>query len=531
MENVRSIIDNLASDKIKEREGALNALREVFSRDSVVANFNVGKDGRSKPMVWLTIFQALFTSVAKEKVAIVKKASAKGGTTSTTAALRRLTETARAVRWLIERTVHLLNKKVITALVTHLSQMLSADRSHTSQLFQPVALDYAKALKCLLSFQPHLEHLDDGLWVKLVEISFNVVLEDPINTHFDLTGNDDDEPEADSDMYVDDDVLADDSDDAPKSETPSRGTKRSRRDPSLSPRKRAKRKRVTSVTLEQVEFASLLPILIGSPVAPIVAEDFPYIASAILSRLQRFLELNLADSSLLHDYLTTLKHTLNHLSLNKKYEVEKFARVSWDALVGLWGTKDKRMKEDLVIVLRQLFEFIVCPEFGEGSDVRKLPHFDSVEGIGRLWQALNGEADNKWGMEGLQLESLRLENMDKERHRGSHRNPFTANTFRSGLNFDSSQALSWCILELQSDCAAQVRMGFPLMVIFSNPQRLLVIQIVGVHAGRSFARTFDPQRQQTFSVGKSCHLSSSFYSTWIKHSGFALSPPMFTVLR
>lgn len=457
MENVKDIINNLSSDKIKEREGALNTLREVFSRDSVVANFNVGKDGRSKPMVWLTIFQALFTSVAKEKVAITKKASARGGTTSTNAAMRRLTETSRAVRWLIERTVHLLNKKVITALVTHLSQMLPVDRSPLSKLFQPVALDYAKALKCLMSFQPHLEHLDDSLWVKLVELSFNVVLEDPINAHFDLADGEGDEPGADSDMYVDDDVLVDDSDEALNSETPSRGTKRSRRDPSLSPRKKVKRSKITSVTLEQVEFASLLPILIGSPVAPIIAEDFPHVASGILSRLQRFLDLYPAESSLLHDYLTALKHTLSHLSLNKKYEVEKFARLSWDALVGLWGTKDKKMKEDLVIVLRQLFQFIVCPDFGEGGDLPKLPHFDRVAGIGRLWQVLNGEADNKWGMEGLQLESLRLENLDKGYYKRNHGNPFTANTFRSGPNFDASQALSWCTLELQSDCAAQVR--------------------------------------------------------------------------
>ncbi|KDR80743.1 hypothetical protein GALMADRAFT_241175 [Galerina marginata CBS 339.88] len=466
MSNLRAVLDSLKSDKIKERQEALTSLREVFSQDKVLQQFHISqKGGQSTPTLWLPVFQALFHTVMLEKATATKKSNAKSGTSSA-AALRRLSDAASTVRWLTERAIAFMNRKVVMALVQHLTQMLSSDRTPNAQLFIPVALDYAKALKCIVSHTPHLEHLDDDTWVKIVEIAVNIVLDDPINSSF--AGREDETPMhgADSDMYAEDETVdeLEDSDDLPASVAVN-SKKRPRREPApipiVSPRKskpqgRGRRNVVISVSLEQVEFASLLSIMVASPVAPLLSKEHSGLASGLLMRLERFLERYPADSSLLHDYLIILISTLRHLSLNKKYEIERFARSTWSALVGLWGTKDRRLKESLIVVLRYLFQFTICPSYTEQP---KLPSFDCAEEIGRLQDWLDGEAESRWGVDGLSLDSLRLQVDDIKDNKSSVPNreeAFVAKTFRAGWDFDSDQALSWAIIELQADCAGKL---------------------------------------------------------------------------
>jgi ataxia telangiectasia mutated family protein len=148
-----------------------------------------------------------------------------------------------------------------------------------------------------------------------------------------------------------------------------------------------------------------------------------------------------------------LSSTLSTLSLNKKHIVQKFAHASWDGLVQLWGTKNKRMKEGIIIVLRILFPFVISDnDLFDANDT----HFDCAESIGRLWSLLNGEAESRWGVDCLSLDCLRLE-LVKTDGRSDETVPFVANTFRSGWSFDEGQALAWAILELQADCASKVR--------------------------------------------------------------------------
>jgi ataxia telangiectasia mutated family protein len=75
-------------------------------------------------------------------------------------------------------------------------------------------------------------------------------------------------------------------------------------------------------------------------------------------------------------------------------------------------------------------------------------------GIAHLWRLLDGEAESRWGVDGLSLECLRLELTDPEDVTGG---AFVAQTFRAGSNFDAVQALAWAILELQADCAEKVK--------------------------------------------------------------------------
>jgi len=148
MNNLKTVLHQLKSDKVKERQEGISSLRTVFARDSTVLSLDESGDGRA----WLVVFQALFTSVLNEKSALNKK------NTSSAAALRRLGDCAAAVRWLTERAVHRLNKKVVKPLLAHLLQTMV----YQGELFLPVALDYIKAIRCVVGWTPHLEHLDEA---------------------------------------------------------------------------------------------------------------------------------------------------------------------------------------------------------------------------------------------------------------------------------------------------------------------------------------------------------------------------------
>jgi serine-protein kinase ATM len=176
-----------------------------------------------------------------------------------------------------------------------------------------------------------------------------------------------------------------------------------------------------------------------------------HLASSILDRLKRFLVFYHPDSSLLHDFLTILSATFSHLALNKRKEVEDFARTTWDHLVGLWAVKDRRLKEGVVAVLRVMFHYITT----EASNRKSSPN--CIDGIHHLWNLLNSEADSRRGIDGLSFEALRLELSDNQENADSkEHNAFTSKTFRAGWHFDASQALSWAVLELQADCASEV---------------------------------------------------------------------------
>jgi ataxia telangiectasia mutated family protein len=211
-------------------------------------------------------------------------------------------------------------------------------------------------------------------------------------------------------------------------------------------------------SLEQIECTSLLAILLRFSSAPLLSSTSPYLASSILRRLHRFIEIYPTDTSMHHDYILSVSATLSHLSLNKKQDVTKFARGTWDGLVGLWGTKNKRMKEGLVGVLRVLFPFYTTTDdlsSWNGSPSK----FDCSSGINKLWRLLDGEAESRWGVDALSLDSLRLEVASTAwEHGDNDKGAFAKHTFSAGWHFDVGQALAWAILELQADCAEKVHL-------------------------------------------------------------------------
>jgi ataxia telangiectasia mutated family protein len=439
---INTLIEQMKSNGVKERQAAIASLRAALARDGVVAEL----DNSPKRLGWLALFQALFAAV------LIEKSLATHGSKSASAAKRRIAEAASAVRWLTERSVHqLTHKNVVKALLNHLVQT----SSHQGKLFLPIALDYAKAIRCVLDYPPHLEHIDDDMWVKLAEIGFNVVLGDSLRKKLaeDIENqNDTIGREAGSDSVLEDD----DSGDSPASTVETRKRRRGggggTPEPSLT-RSNIQRTQPYPVSVEQIEYASVLSLLLTFSSAPLLASEYPNLGSAVLNRLLRFLNSYPSDTSLHPDFFVMLSATLSHLALNLRSVVTQFAQASWDALLGTWGTKNKAVKENLIIVLRILFPFYTT---GYPEAVSSYLDFSYVDGVSRLWSLLGGEAESRWGVDGLSLDSLRLSLIEIGDTSESKPGAFLARTFRYGRDFDANQAASWTILELQADCAEKV---------------------------------------------------------------------------
>ena len=495
MSTLEEVRKQLQSTKSRERQEALATIRHIFQKDEVVARH---EEDKTKGSGWLTLFQALFVTVKSEKTSYEKASSRAAGPTA--AVTKRLGEATSVVRWLTERSVERLSRGARNALFNHLTQTMV----RSGGLFEPVVLDYVKALRCLVGYPPHLAYMDDSMWIDLVKLSLNVILGRSITTFLgDIVEEEEDDERrsvssrsGDTDMHVDEE---------PGTSTP-RSTKKRRRADTVSSSppisKSSSSRTLQPVSLVQIEFTGLLATLLQSSSAPLLHSEYEYLPSAILNGLQEFLVCYPADTSLHHDYLTALSATLSHLELNFRELVSKFAWKSWDSLVGIWATKNRGMKEVLVAILKTLFPHVAIGKFGSESEELRLPT-DGVygDGLGRLWYTLDAEAESRWGVELLSQDSLRLQiqypgNLPLD----SSNSAFAARTFRSFWHFDSGQALAWAVLELQADCAEKVAFILPPVLFFLRSEwNVTVVYSVGIDAFGSVE--WDQEREQTRSQG------------------------------
>ncbi|RPD76341.1 hypothetical protein L226DRAFT_505666 [Lentinus tigrinus ALCF2SS1-7] len=449
--NLARTLDNLTSDKATERQQGRDALRNAFERTSVVLHLD--EKGKGKP--WLAVFQALFASFTKELKACVSKTGILPTQTTGrgSAALKRLGDVASVVRWLTERSIERLNGRVIKCLLTHLTHAIV----YQGELLMPVALDYAKTINFIVAYKPHLYALKDDMWHDLLALAFNVVVgRGPRRKFAEDLDREDDGAELDSDVEMDE------SDGTDRGEGPSTSKlKRPRPASHSSPHRRATVTRTSQpVTLEQIEFMSVVSILLCSPVAPLLAgpddgteraqqnpNRFPRI---LLSYFTRFLRIYTGDTSMHHDFLIALSSALSHLTLNCRQLVNWFANDNWEALVSMWGMKNQSLKGHLAVILRQLFPYLLVDAL-DSEAVE--PNVDPAAALSALWNALEASAYSRGSVLSLSLESLQLRLLDPE---VEERAAFTTQTFASGWHFDSEKALSWAVLELQADCAEKL---------------------------------------------------------------------------
>lgn len=422
---VKSALAALDSDKIKDRVGALDRLRTTFASDQALYNYSTDDEGNVVPEHWKALYISLFNAFRREKETVKTQAKSKDSKAlSSTPAYSRLEGVANAIRWFTERCVDSLGGEVMNWLLEELSGKLV----YNNKLLAPAALDLFKAAKEMVGQPTYLEHWSQDNWETYVRLCFNVLLGDPIGRDM----NDEIQDISDSEQS-----------EAQASEA------------GLPTQKRpARRTSKVVVSKEQVVCADLLSVLLQSATHPLTAAfDTESTPDAIYSRLERLLRKYPSESSLLQDYLKIVAATLEQLSLNDIYRTRSFAYSTWEYFVNLWGLKDKGMKEQLLIILRILFPYIVAgePVFeGEGR----------LDSLRSLSSALGKEAEMRAGSTMLNLSALRLElrvqgaiDMDESA------NPFTAETYRFSENVDGDQALCWAILELQADCLNEVRLS------------------------------------------------------------------------
>lgn len=105
---------------------------------------------------WHRIFESLFRFVDLERSVYVKSLGSRKPAQSKSSHFNNLAGTASVLRDVVELAVSKIQIKTAKAIVEHIVQSI---QSPDGGLLAPVALDYTKSLRCVLAFQPHVEHL------------------------------------------------------------------------------------------------------------------------------------------------------------------------------------------------------------------------------------------------------------------------------------------------------------------------------------------------------------------------------------
>ena len=426
----------LRSEKSKDRQDGYQAVRDAF-RDDASLETEDEDDGDKK---WLAVFQTLFGAVLKEKAAYVKK----GVTNAAPVTKRRLGDAASVVRWLAERTVTQLRRSILRALIDHLHQTMV----YRGGLLEPVALDYAKSIRTLLSHQPHLDRLDDQRWTSLLHFSFSVLLNDrlAIDGNFEEEEEDLGESSA-ANVHETSDLSSDDDSGSPR--------KRRRREspsfPTTKERFRTSQPTRQPLSLEQIELAGVIRILLSGPSAPYISSENPQVPVKILRRFKRFYTTHPADSSAHYDVVAALNSILSNLSLNAMREVSVLGHDIWAPLMESWNIRHKTIKERLLVAFRQLLPFVTHESEGITTLSERATAFDNIR---RLCRLLDAEADviGRGGLEPLAIDQLRLQLSSPS----EQPLPFQLKSIRPGNVLGEQQALTWTAMELYSDCLSKV---------------------------------------------------------------------------
>ena len=297
-----------------------------------------------------------------------------------------------------EKSVHLIGRKPLQALVTHMTTLLV----YSSAIFTPAALDYAKALRSLLSYPPHLENLDSHTWRILTGVCWSAVLGDEISSD----NGWDEGPDED--------------DDTPPTALATQAVT------SLA-------KGRNTVTQSTTEFANLIPILLSSSSAPLlpllpvtgaVYTSEPSLGLNVLLKIQRFISQHVGESSLHLPILRSMNTVLAALELNARHDFIAGSLKLMPHLVGLWTMRNKQVREQVLIGLRMMLPFLTH-KAGLEKDKTGIVR-SSLE---RLFEILPKEAVSRWGLEPLELGVVRLKSPDGEAAPLKTSQPFETSCF------------------------------------------------------------------------------------------------------
>lgn len=431
---LQTALSNIESDKITERRAGQDALREIFANreNLLVFQETAALDGGSR---WVALFQSLFQSVVLEKKAVIRKPSAVGTfnlhfccglhlmpghyhwrACQLTTAERRLIQAANLVRTTAERSVNLLSRRPFLALFTHMTTLLV----HDGRIFERIATDYIKALRTLLSYPPHLQHLDAGSWRTLMRICWAALL----GEHVSLEEDEDDDGSA-SDASI----------------VPTRA-----------------REQPLSASIAN-ELMTLIPILVASPAAPLLPpaqeQGQPSDAGAgsgILQKIRRYIDQQSSNGPVPLEILRTLNTVLGEMELNSREDFQAASLKLFPQLVDQWIATSRTnlgLREHIVIAMRTMLPFITHDTVKDSDQQGAVR-----SAMDRFIESVAKESRSRAGIRPLDLDSLQLVSVSTQAP-PPRRGPFELTGLTAGFEFDASQAVSWAAMELYADCCFQ----------------------------------------------------------------------------
>ncbi|GAA5846422.1 hypothetical protein JCM9279_001368 [Rhodotorula babjevae] len=422
-----SICAHLEADKVKERGAAVSQFRDfVASKRNVNAVTNSGHS-------WLRTLQLLFSIVIKERNASVAKPSAPTA--------QRLDDAAQLVRALVEKVHRVVSRKTAKAIVAHLTQT-----SAVQGKLQPYALTYMKALRTVLAYPPHVEHLDERQWTDIVTLCFSALLGDKIKI-----GQD----------FVDDAAMDfDDDDENGGGQQVGGSALRAGLDEEMA--HPSKTRRTANPT--EIELVGVIEVVFRSK-----SSLFLVYAQAIFRKFLRFFRLFPAETTAHLSALVALNRVFAEVDLNDQRSMRRIGPHLWRHVLALWPTKSASLKEQVVMALRYLFPFVVPPPLRSSTDGGASANGAGVAGdlaaVARakeLYEAVLAEPSIRWrDAYVLDLDALRLglgssTAGPSSGGGGGGARAYDAQTFRLGTGFDDKHAVAWGVVELGADALARI---------------------------------------------------------------------------
>lgn len=397
---LRTALREYESDKVRERQAGAERIREIFgNRENLFAFQETG--GSQGGQGWIALFQCLYACVKLEKRAAKKSNATATGerylregsryvgrsrnsrwAADCCLADKRLAEAISLVRWMAERSVYFIARKPVIALVTHMTALLVDDTT----LFEPAVGDYAKALRTILSYPPHLESIDGTLWKRLMTVCWAGILGDRIPREDQWIGD------------VEEDELDEESEDVNMGQ---------RATDSSHARPRGK----GGISQTQVELLQLVPILLASPSAPILpvfpTRESPHVPPtsvgySLLMKAIRFLEQHPTETTAHLHALRSINAIVSELELNSRHELVSAGAKLLPRLQDHWLAKSKPLREQVVISMRTLLPFLA--HYSVGANVKAV----LADCLAKMVDSFGKESSLRWGLTPLDLQVLRL---------------------------------------------------------------------------------------------------------------------------
>ncbi|KDN53350.1 hypothetical protein K437DRAFT_241928 [Tilletiaria anomala UBC 951] len=412
----------IASDKAKERQEGLLRYREAFSDPGVLSSLPDvldAKDIRTGKPCWTSVFQSLFDALFIERSICIKKAKGGGGTGELqAAALKRFQDVAILVSWMVDQARLRIGRKTTRAVFAHLTQTLGAENA---QLLDALIPPYLRALKSLLTWKPHADHLEEKSWLDGVSICWNLLLGDKVSDR--ITGSD----EVDLERYAN--VLA----------------------------VAAADRKSGSATLTNAHAADAflcLQAMFESCVAPLVGLAGERFGIHMLEKYVRYFVLRPSESTVTLPVISSLNVLLRALQLNERILTTTFATIIWPPLLRLFTTKSLTLKEHVLITLDLLLPLLAVPPpsvCGSASEetAKKKRRAELRAKLQDLQHLLVKEPLSRTGLRPLPLGILSLRHIPIDE--GAFTEPCQTMTFQASFGFAAPNTHDWCGLELAAD--------------------------------------------------------------------------------